>query len=241
MSSIFIPKETVRRIAKDVREINKSPLHDHGIHYAHDEEDLLKGRALIIGPPNTPYEGGYFLFRFQFPTNYPHQPPVVTYCTNDGKTRFNPNLYRSGKVCLSVLNTWKGPQWTGCQTISSILLAICGTVLTDKPLLNEPGVDEMFYEFATYHEIIRYKTLEVAILDVVQNRYSKTPTEFEAFDRVIMDHFEANRASIAERIASSDKATQLLETRIYNMSFYISYEYLAKRMEEISIGKNDKN
>ena len=153
----------------DVRDILKNPLHEHGIHYAHDENDILKGKALIIGPPNTPYEGGYFFFKFQFPTNYPHQPPVVTYCTNEGKTRFNPNLYRSGKVCLSVLNTWKGPQWTGCQTISSVLLAICATVLTEKPLLNEPGVDETFVDFDTYTQIIRYKTIEVAILDVIES------------------------------------------------------------------------
>ena len=32
----------------------------------------------------------------------------LTYLTNDGNTRFHPNLYRNGKVCLSVLNTWRG-------------------------------------------------------------------------------------------------------------------------------------
>ena len=49
---------------------------------------------------------------------------TLNYLTNDGKTRFNPNLYRNGKVCISLLNTWKGEQWTSCQTIESILLSL---------------------------------------------------------------------------------------------------------------------
>lgn len=28
--------------------------------------------------------------------------------TGGGKVRFNPNLYKSGKVCLSLLGTWGG-------------------------------------------------------------------------------------------------------------------------------------
>lgn len=228
MASVFISKETVLRVAKDVREIMKNPLHDHGIYYRHDEEDILKGKALIIGPPDTPYEGGYFLFKFQFPVNYPHQPPVVTYCTNDGKTRFNPNLYRSGKVCLSVLNTWKGPQWTGCQTISSVLLALCATVLNDKPLLNEPGIDETFDDYERYNEIIRYKTIEVAILDAVEN--NKYKEDFgELFD-VMCEHFQNNRQSVYERIKLENEDMRMLHTRIYNMNFYTSYKGLKERI-----------
>ena len=228
MATVFIPKETVRRVAKDVRTIMKNPLHEHGIYYAHDDNDLLKGKALIIGPPNTPYEGGYFLFKFQFPTNYPHQPPVVTYCTNDGKTRFNPNLYRSGKVCLSVLNTWKGPQWTGCQTISSVLLALCASVLTDKPLLNEPGVDETFDDFNTYTEIIQYKTIEVAILDVVESEDKRN--EFTTLHTIIREHFETNKSKVLKRVEEADQTTKMLQTRIYNMNFYISYAKLKHRI-----------
>ena len=40
---------------------------------------------------------GAYMFEFTYPTEYPFVPPKVTYLTNDGKTRFNPNLYRNGK------------------------------------------------------------------------------------------------------------------------------------------------
>ena len=136
---LFISKETQKRLLKDVADIMRNNLSNQGIYYIHDEENILKGYAMIFGPKDTPYENGVYFFNFKFPYNYPYQPPKLEYLTNNGKTRFNPNLYRSGKVCLSLLNTWKGEQWTSCQTIRSILLTLV-TVLNEHPLINEPGI-----------------------------------------------------------------------------------------------------
>ena len=166
VSEKFVKKDALRRIISDIKELMKNPLTAHGIYYEHDETDMLKGRALIIGPADTPYADGFYFFTFQFPSNYPHAPPKVEFCTGDGVTRFNPNLYRTGKVCLSILNTWKGEQWSGCQTISSVLLALC-TVLNDEPLLNEPGITKTHRDYEGYNEIIKYKNIEVAILGML--------------------------------------------------------------------------
>ena len=58
----YISKTTITRIIKDVRELRKNPLASHGIYYQHDQDDMLTGRALIIGPTDTPYSyGAYFL------------------------------------------------------------------------------------------------------------------------------------------------------------------------------------
>ena len=127
-SSIVLKKDTITRLIKDVKEIIMNPLTSHGIYYHHNEADILKGEVLIIGPKDTPYENGFYLFEISYPVNYPYSPPVVKYFTNDGITRFNPNLYKCGKVCLSILNTWRGDQWSSCQTISSVLLALCWNI-----------------------------------------------------------------------------------------------------------------
>ena len=116
--SVFISRETTKRLIKDVKDIIKNPLNENGIYYIHDELDMMKGYALIIGPSETPYFGGYYFFKIEYPKDYPHSPPLVTYCTNGKNIRFNPNLYKCGKVCISLLNTWRGDQWTSCQTIS---------------------------------------------------------------------------------------------------------------------------
>ena len=58
---------------------------------------------MIIGLQGTPYEKGFFFFDIEFTKKYPPEPPKVKFITGDGNTRFNPNLYIKGKVCLSIL------------------------------------------------------------------------------------------------------------------------------------------
>ncbi|RWW59359.1 hypothetical protein BHE74_00033717 [Ensete ventricosum] len=101
--------------------------------------DIL--RAVIIGPPGTPYHDGLFFFDAYFPPNYPQTPPMVHY--HSGGLRLNPNLYACGKVCLSLLNTWPG---SGCETwnplnstMLQVLISIQALVLNAKPFFNEPG------------------------------------------------------------------------------------------------------
>lgn len=134
--NIVITKDTIRRLLKDVKDIMSHPLTDNGIYYIHDEDDMLKGYALIIGAQDTRYFGGNYFFELAYPSDYPHSPPKVIFCTNGDNIRFNPNLYTNGKVCISLLNTWRGEQWTSCQSISTVLLNLC-TLLNNDPLLNE--------------------------------------------------------------------------------------------------------
>ena len=63
-SMIPISKETISRLLHDVKNIMRSPLTDNGIYYVHDDEDMMKGYALIMGPSDTPYFGGNFFFEF---------------------------------------------------------------------------------------------------------------------------------------------------------------------------------
>ncbi|XP_044497166.1 probable ubiquitin-conjugating enzyme E2 24 [Mangifera indica] len=104
--------------------------------------DLL--RAAIIGAPATPYHDGLFFFDIFLPPEYPYEPPLVHY--HSGGLRVNPNLYESGKVCLSLLNTWTGTGtevWNpGRSTILQVLLSLQALVLNEKPYFNEAGYDQ---------------------------------------------------------------------------------------------------
>ena len=169
-----IDSSTIKRLAKDVKYLLKNPLDSENIYYKHDENNILKGYALIIGHENTPYEFGFYFFQFDFPSNYPFSPPVVTYLTNDGKMRYNPNLYINGKVCLSILNTWTGEGWTSCQSIYSVLLTL-SSILNNNPLLNEPGIKENNNNIYNYNLLLSYKNIEFTIIK--QFEYLKSNTK----------------------------------------------------------------
>lgn len=173
-------KETIKRIASDVKNLlnNKTILENENIYYKHSENNLLNGYALIIGNEDTPYKYGYYFFKFDFPDNYPFSPPKVTFLTNDGKMRFNPNYYTCGKVCLSLLNTWKGDGWTSCQTIYSILIVLAN-VLSNNPLLNEPGINITNPNLGNYNFLVEYKNYEFAIIKQLEllEKYKKETIE----------------------------------------------------------------
>ena len=56
----------IKRMVKDVKDIIKKPLTDNGIIYSHSDENMLKGYAIIFGPPDTIYENGVYFFEFDF-------------------------------------------------------------------------------------------------------------------------------------------------------------------------------
>jgi hypothetical protein len=66
--------------------------------------DLL--RAAMVGAAGTPYQDGLFFFDLQLPPSYPAAPPQV--CYRSFGLCVNPNLDKSGTVCLSLLGTFDG-------------------------------------------------------------------------------------------------------------------------------------
>jgi len=234
MSSV-ISKETVQRLLKDVKQIIKNPLTDNGIYYIHDDTNMLKGYAMIVGPSDTPYFGGYYFFEFEYPTTYPHNPPKVKYCTNDNNIRFNPNLYKCGKVCVSLLNTWRGEQWTSCQTISTILLTLC-TLLCENPLLNEPGVTKTHTDLLSYNEIIEYSNLDVAVNSIVSKKESVYLPFFTYFEPYIRENFIKNYDNILNFALKKQEAIRrptMFKTGFYAMNVNVDYTKVIKNLRII--------
>ena len=231
----FISKETINRLLKDVKSIIKSPLTDQGIYYVHDDSDMLKGYAMIVGPSDTPYFGGFYFFEFNYPTDYPHSPPKLKYCTNGNGIRFNPNLYVCGKVCVSLLNTWKGDQWTSCQTISTVLLTLC-TLLCKNPLLNEPGVSKGHKDMNNYTEIIEYSNLNIAVCDIVKKKKGVYQPFFDNFYPFIKENFNKNYDKLIEfaekKLVDSNVQNNMIRTGFYNLSVFIDYNDIIKNLTE---------
>ena len=227
---VVITTETVKRLLKDVRQLIKHPLTDNGIYYTHDEQDITKGYAMIVGPSNTPYFGGYYFFTFDFPFDYPYSPPKVKSKTNDGKTRFNPNMYVCGKVCVSILNTWSGEKWSSCQTITSVLLTLC-SLLNDAPLENEPGQYKHTKAFVAYQKAIEYKNMDFAICDMFL--HNKIPLQFRLFYPFMRECFLANYDKLLAIAKSKSKEISVQYVQVYDMLTHINYANLEDKLVAI--------
>lgn len=135
-----------------------------GIKIFPHETNMRHVDVLIIGNKDTPYECGFFWFKFIYPITYPFDPPEMKFMTTDnGTVRFNPNLYEDGKVCLSLLNTW-GQGWSSINTITNVLVSIQSMVMHDKPVINEPGHEKCDQKIIdSYSKCVKYHTLAVAM------------------------------------------------------------------------------
>jgi ubiquitin-protein ligase len=215
----------VKRLLSDISNLHKNPLHDNGIYYQHDETNIYTGYAMIVGPKNTPYFGGFYFFTFTFTNEYPFVPPKVEFTTSNGKTRFNPNLYVDGKVCLSILNTWQGEKWSACQTIRSVLLVLC-SLLNEQPLLNEPGFDGIEFNCKPYNKIIEYMNIDYTICEQLRF-YSNT-----RFYTIMTELFLQNYDELIEFVRSKNKERCVIST-VYSMTVHINYNELEAKLGQI--------
>tara|TARA_B110000261_G_scaffold164169_1_gene212579 strand:+ start:1291 stop:2049 length:759 start_codon:yes stop_codon:yes gene_type:complete len=235
-----ISKASIKRLIRDVKDMKDISLKDSGIFYKHDDTDMLKGYAMIVGPRDTIYHGGYYFFTFKFKTDYPNSPPTVVYETNNDSIRFHPNFYRNGKVCISILNTWNGEPWSSCQTIKSVVLTLC-SVFNKDPLLNEPGITHLsdYINIEYYNKIVKYANLKVAIIDVLTtNTFADW---YSRFERSINESFIENKEEIIANYASEfEMDVTFITFEIYHMDcIKIDYVNLKQKLTLINI--NDKN
>ena len=233
---IVLSKETTKRLLKDVKELIKHPLDSHGIYYKHDESNILKGYVYICGPKDTMYFGGNYFFEFTFPYDYPHKPPKVEFKTNDGITRFHPNMYRSGKLCLSILNTWRGDQWTGCQSIRTILLTIV-SIMDNMPLLHEPGFIQTHPDVTKYNKIIYFKNFDFSVNSILSKDSGWNISPFnDIFEKEMGEQFTKNRADILTILEEKKGQTpDIIKTGIYSMVIPINWENTYNKFLQIKL------
>ena len=229
----------LKRIIKEIKELEDSVkiFDESGIYYHYNDEDVGTLYAMIIGPEKTPYEKGFYFFKFTYPENYPMEPIKAKYMTQgtilnvnsiSGMVRFNPNLYVDGKVCLSMLNTWSGPGWVPTNTICNVLVAIQALVLNEEPIKNEPGYELCEYNILKkYNDIIEYANIKVAVLDMIQ----KQPEGFEVFKDKMIELYLKN-IEFYRKVALDNIHIRQIISPIYGMSASVDYQSILYDVEK---------
>ncbi|TVU48866.1 hypothetical protein EJB05_00147, partial [Eragrostis curvula] len=153
-----------------------------------DRMDLL--RVAMVGASGTPYQDGLFFFDLQLPpSSYPNSPPLVSYRSYG--LRLNPNLYESGTVCLSLLNTFGGEGvelWSPtASTVLQVVVSIQGLVLTSQPYYNEAGyAKQVGTPQGRRNELPYSENAYLLTLQTMLHLLRRPPAGFEAF---IREHF----------------------------------------------------
>lgn len=116
----------IQRLSKELDDMNKSPPENCSAGPVGD--NLSHWTGTIVGPLDSPYNGGLFEVKIEFPGDYPFKPPRVMFTT----PIFHCNINREGDICLDILKD----DWSPALTISKVLLSICS--LMDDPNPDDP-------------------------------------------------------------------------------------------------------
>jgi len=213
----------IKRLPKEL--YNTRELRNQNIYYFCNDDNISKGTAYLFGPEDTPYEHIPLEFSFIIPTDYPFVPPKVSYLTNDGFTRFHPNFYIEGKVCLSILGTYSGPTWASSLNLSSILLSLY-SLITKNPLQHEPGyetLNENHPKSSQYSDYVEHNL--VRLFFEKYNLYKKI--EDEEFQVTL----EKSREKLIEKVIKKGANQELLYTLLpYGMSGGTQWKKLSAKL-----------
>ena len=221
----------IKRILVDYIDLNNDPLED--IHIYYDDDNIKILYALIIGPKDTPYEGGYYYFKIEYDESYPSKSPKCKFETIDNKIRFNPNLYENGKICLSILGTWSGPGWKPVMNTRSILLNF-QSLLHEYPIINEPmynklNVDDI--KSINYNKLLKYYNYKFAILGMFKNK-----DYYPFFNDIIEKHFNENYEKYKNELEELSKALEGIHIKVYpwnNSSATLEYKKLLQKYKNL--------
>lgn len=127
---------SLKRLTKEWELLKKNPV-EYVTAGPEKEDNLFKWKGTLVGPSDTPYEGGVFNLEILFTDKYPYHPPKVYFNT----PIYHPNITPKGAICLDILKT----NWSPALGISKVLLSLCS--LLSEPNPDDPLMVEIAEEF----------------------------------------------------------------------------------------------
>ena len=132
-----------RRLNKELYDIKNDP--PLNISAGPIGDNIYEWEAVLLGPSETPYEGGVFKLDIHIPKDYPMKPPNIIFKTKI----YHPNINSAGSICLDILKT----NWSPALTLSKLLLSIC-SLLAD-PNCDDPLVPSIATQYKTNYELFK--------------------------------------------------------------------------------------
>eukprot|EP01132_Coremiostelium_polycephalum_P002520 gene2520-3120_t len=155
-------------LRKQLAELKKNPIEGFSAGLV-DDSNIYEWQIMIIGPSDTPYEGGYFNAILTFTPEYPEKfvlpsPPKMKFTTE----MWHPNVYINGDVCISILHEGEdiygyekaNERWTPVHTVESILVSVIS--MLSSPNDESPANPDAAKEWRTEREQFNKKVQKIA-------------------------------------------------------------------------------
>ncbi|ANZ73900.1 Ubiquitin-conjugating enzyme subunit [Komagataella phaffii CBS 7435] len=107
-----------------------------------DDNIFLWNIGVMVLNKESIYHGGYFKGQMKFPLDFPFSPPTFRFTP----AIYHPNVYRDGRLCISILHQGGGDPttdepdsetWSPAQTVESVLISIVS--LLEDPNISSPA------------------------------------------------------------------------------------------------------
>nr|XP_058963949.1 ubiquitin-conjugating enzyme E2 G1-like [Pocillopora verrucosa] len=119
-------------LKKQLSELDKNPPEGFSAGLI-DDDNLFKWEIMVVGPPDTFYEGGLFKAHLYFPREYPQKPPKMRFISEF----WHPNVHKDGEVCISILHEpgedkygyeKASERWLPIHTVETILISVISMI-----------------------------------------------------------------------------------------------------------------
>jgi len=119
-------------LMKQLKDLSRSPVEGFSAGLK-DDSNAFVWEVMLMGPPDTLYEGGFFAAELEFPKDYPNAPPTMKFSSK----MWHPNIYSDGRVCISILHppgddTYgyesASERWLPIHTVESILISVISMI-----------------------------------------------------------------------------------------------------------------
>jgi len=152
-----------RRLLHHHREMQKNPSPLCHAEPKDAVKDMTHWIGWIDGPQDTPYTGGRFHLKIDFPSDYPFRAPQIQFVT----PVYHPNISTKGEICLDILHS----QWSPVLTVRSLLISLCSLLTDPNPEhgLNKEALKVYVSDQEKYNEIAKEWTKKYATNNKVPN------------------------------------------------------------------------
>jgi len=119
--------DILQRLQKELMNLTRNPPKEIAIDAAAIEaKDLATWKMELKGPKGTSYYGDRFNLQFKFGSNYPKQPPEVTFV--GASCPEHPQVDKDGRISIPTLST----EWSSTFSVRTICSSIISMLLSEE-------------------------------------------------------------------------------------------------------------